>query len=97
APRTESCCIEARCTSKNNMEGEMRVRIAGIFVCASVLALGCREQIRETSAPDFEISDALHQNGTAGFFFLPPMVRAPAYTGTFDADITTLNPEVAIC
>ncbi|HKV71809.1 MAG TPA: hypothetical protein VJN62_11205 [Gemmatimonadales bacterium] len=43
------------------------------------------------------ISDAAHDGGTAGFYFLPPMVSQPIIAGTFDGDIATLNPQVAIC
>jgi len=43
------------------------------------------------------ISDAVHEGGTSGFFFLPPMVAQPTVSGTFDADIATLNPQIAIC
>lgn len=33
-----------------------------------------------------------------GFYFLPPVVTSqPSFSGTFDADITTLNPAIAIC
>lgn len=47
--------------------------------------------------PEFAISDGVHEGGTPGFYFLPPMVAQPAFSGTFDADITTLNPQIAIC
>jgi len=47
--------------------------------------------------PAFAISDAAHAGGTAGFFFLPPMAAQPAASGTLDADIVTLDPQVAIC
>src|SRR6266566_3002424 len=49
------------------------------------------------SGPDFAISDGVHEGGTPGFYFLPPMVAQPTFSGTFDADITTLNPQIAIC
>jgi surface protein len=39
------------------------------------------------------ISDGAHE-GTEGFYFLPPMVKKPAYSGAFDA---TLSPVVEIC
>src|SRR2546425_1239584 len=47
--------------------------------------------------PAFDISDAVHGGGTPGFFFLPPLVAQPTTGGEFDADIATLNPQVAIC
>jgi alpha-tubulin suppressor-like RCC1 family protein len=39
------------------------------------------------------ISDGAH-DGTEGFYFLPPMVKKPAYSGAFAA---TLSPVVEIC
>jgi alpha-tubulin suppressor-like RCC1 family protein len=39
------------------------------------------------------ISDGAH-DGTDGFYFLPPMVGNPAYSGTFDG---SLSPVVEIC
>ena len=39
------------------------------------------------------ISDGAHQ-GSAHFFFLPPLVPAPAYSGVFDP---TLSPTVTVC
>jgi hypothetical protein len=43
------------------------------------------------------ISDGAHSNGTAGFFFLPPVVSQPGTTGSLDDDIAFLDPVVAIC
>ena len=47
--------------------------------------------------PEFAISDGVHEGGTPGFYFLPPIVAQPAFSGSFDADIATLNPQIAIC
>ena len=49
------------------------------------------------SHPEFSISDALHEGGTPGFYFLPPMVDHPTFGGTFDSTISTLNPQIALC
>jgi len=49
------------------------------------------------SRPEFAIFDAVHEGGTPGFFFLPPMVAHPSFSGAFDADIATLNPLIAVC
>lgn len=65
-----------------------------------LIAAGCTSSDRPTAPftkPEFAISDAVHENGTPGFYFLPPMVVQPTFSGTFDADITTLNPAIAIC
>ncbi|HYR07306.1 MAG TPA: Ig-like domain-containing protein [Longimicrobium sp.] len=40
------------------------------------------------------ISDAAHAGAVPGFYFLPPMVPAPSYLGTFDG---SLQPRVEIC
>jgi len=66
----------------------------------AALAAACSSGDQPTAASSkaqFAISDAVHEGGTQGFYFLPPMVSQPAVTGTFDADIASLNPEVAIC
>jgi hypothetical protein len=47
--------------------------------------------------PRFVISDGSRPGGTAGFYFLPPMVSNPTFSGTFDSDIGVVNPVVAIC
>src|SRR5687768_12403455 len=39
------------------------------------------------------IVDAVHNGGQAGFYFLPPLVPAPAIEGTFDP---TRSPQVTI-
>src|SRR2546427_9861779 len=44
--------------------------------------------------PDAQISDAVHGGGKPHFYFLPPVVSAPAYSGTFDPN---LAPTVGIC
>src|SRR5213593_4667391 len=71
------------------------------LVLTSLMAVAaCSSDGRPTApayGPHFDISDAVHEGGTPGFFFLPPLVGLPATGGAFDADITTLNPQVAIC
>ena len=47
--------------------------------------------------PSSLVSDGAHSNGTAGFFFLPPVVSNPSVSGTLDTDIAFVNPVVAIC
>src|SRR6266571_4952286 len=76
-----------------------RLRLTAGSVLAAVVA-GCSASDRPTAprmGPAFAISDAAHAGGTAGFFFLPPMAAQPAASGTLDADIVTLDPQVAIC
>jgi len=67
---------------------------------ALLFLTACWSSARPTaprSRPEFAISDAVHEGGTPGFYFLPPMVTQPTFSGTFDADITTLNPLIAVC
>src|SRR6266516_593063 len=74
-------------------------RIAWL-VPALLIVEACSSGDRPTaprSRPEFAISDAVHEGGTPGFYFLPPLVAQPTFSGTFDADITTLNPAIAIC
>src|SRR6266705_3129165 len=70
------------------------------LVPALLIVEACAPGDRPTAprpGPEFAISDAVHEGGTAGFYFLPPMVAQPAFSGTFDPDIATLNPQIAIC
>ena len=70
------------------------------LLTASLFVTACSSGDRPTAprpGPEFAISDAVHEGGTPGFYFLPPMVAQPTFGGTFDADITTLNPAIAIC
>src|SRR5437899_2325696 len=70
------------------------------LVPALLIVEACASGDRPTAprpGPEFAISDGVHEGGTPGFYFLPPMVAQPAFSGTFDADITTLNPQIAIC
>jgi len=78
-----------------------RSLVAGVMLAA--VAAACAPIDTPTApwmarppVPALEIVDGAH-GGTAGFYFLPPMVGQPTFSGTFDADIATLNPRVAIC
>jgi hypothetical protein len=75
------------------MKRYSRVARTGLMILVATLA-GCRDEAPAPSGPSFIISDAAHSNGKPHFFFLPPMVAAPAPTGVFDA---ALAPEVQIC
>jgi hypothetical protein len=60
-------------------------------------ALSCveREPVPpRPQAPVAAISDATHASGIAHFYFLPPLVRAPSFSGTFDL---SPSPVVRIC
>src|SRR5438445_7401690 len=70
------------------------------LVPALLIVEACASGDRPTAprpGPEFAISDGVHESGTPGFYFLPPRVAQPTVSGTFDADITTLNPAIAIC
>src|SRR5437660_6065015 len=78
-------------------EGPMRPLTVGTSLVAGIFALGCTDEPPTAPAagrPRFEISDAAHTSGTPGFYFLPPMVAAPTFTGTF---VSGLTLEVEIC
>ena len=72
----------------------MHRRLVIVLLCSAV---GCTDTTLTTApdlrAPGFEIADAT-RNFQTGFYWLPPIVRAPAYAGTFDAG---LSPTVEIC
>lgn len=67
------------------------------FSVLLLLTAACAEQTPTTapsaSPPSFEIADAA-RGWKAGFYWLPPMVSAPAHGGTFDAE---LSPSIEIC
>src|SRR6058998_3373678 len=78
-------------------EDPMRPLTVGTSLVASIFALGCTDEPPTAPAagrPRFEISDAAHTSGMPGFYFLPPMVAAPTFTGTF---VSGLTLEVEIC
>jgi hypothetical protein len=71
-----------------------------VWSVVALLIVACSSNDRPTaprSGPEFAISDAVHEGGRPGFYFLPPMVAQPTFSGTFSADIATLNPAIAIC
>jgi len=52
------------------------------------------QPLAPSDLPRFAISDAVHGQGSAGFYFRPPMVPTVPLPGTFDP---ALQPEVTIC
>src|SRR2546422_10100348 len=67
-------------------EGPMRPLTVGTSLVAGIFALGCTDEPPTAPAagrPRVEISDAAHISGTPGVYFLPPLVAAPTFTGTF--------------
>jgi hypothetical protein len=78
------------------LEVVMKVRLAALLLPLIILAAcdGTTEpQPLLPDDPAAEISDGMH-GGPEGFYFLPPMVSAPAYYGTFDPG---LSPVVEVC
>jgi hypothetical protein len=73
-----------------------RWRALGFLVLITFLACDGTELSLnpETATPALEILDGAHNGGNEHFFFLPPMVPQPSYSGVFDA---TLSPVVQIC
>jgi len=78
-----------------------RCRLASLVPVLLIAGAGaCASADRPTAprfGPEFAISDGAHGSGTPGFYFLPPVVAQPTFSGSFDADITTLDPQIAIC
>ena len=50
--------------------------------------------IVRNQVPALAISDGAHADGNPHFYFLPPLVPAPSYSGVFDA---TVQPVVGVC
>ena len=66
-------------------------------LAAVLFAAACTADSMSPTAPTGPlqtISDAAHAGVVPGFYFLPPMVPQPSYSGTFDA---ALQPRVEIC
>src|SRR5206468_3348789 len=81
------------------MPASLTSRVAWL-VPALLIVEACASGDRPTAprpGPEFAFSDGVHEGGTPGFYFLPPVVAQPTFGGSFDADITTLNPQIAIC
>jgi hypothetical protein len=74
------------------------LRLKRAATLAAVLAVAaCTADSKSPTAveaPRPTISDAAHSGAVPGFYFLPPMVPAPSYSGTFDP---ALAPRVEIC
>ncbi len=75
-------------------------RTAGAAIRIAVLATLVASCTRDLPVrpshprPELEIHDAAHNSGSQHFFFLPPMVPQPSYSGKFDG---SLLPVVRIC
>jgi surface protein len=88
-----------RLAAEHHQEILMRHRRIGqLGLVLLFLVAGCRDRDLPTEPVRpgdvlHAISDGIH-NGREGFYFLPPLVKDPAHTGTFDA---SLSPVVEIC
>lgn len=76
------------------------LRLKSAAAVALILGIGaCTGDAGSPLVPDgtqplATISDAAHAGTVPGFYFLPPMVPNPSYSGTFDGG---LDPRVEIC
>jgi Tol biopolymer transport system component len=71
------------------------VSLASVVLLAA--ALGCDRRAPTGPGRPFavmDLVDAAHNDGIAGFYFLPPLAPQPTFTGAFDP---TLSPLVRIC
>lgn len=74
--------------------------VVGLLVAGSCTSRDGRAPAEPNIAsylPAAVISDGSHAGGTAGFYFLPPMVPQPVVTGTLDMDLAAVEPVVVIC
>jgi alpha-tubulin suppressor-like RCC1 family protein len=71
----------------------MRPRLLVVPLLVAVSACSDYSTSPNGGSPSFEIADAA-RDYKEGFYWLPPMVRQPTVSGTFDA---SLAPTVAIC
>lgn len=74
-------------------------RLKSAAAAALLLGLGActgdsASPLAPEGRPQTTISDAAHAGAVPGFYFLPPMVPNPSYSGTFDGG---LQPRVEIC
>jgi hypothetical protein len=74
----------------------MRRQLLRLSPFALIAVTGCADS---PIAPDretglFHIQDAVHSAGNARFFFLPPLVPPPSFSGEFDPSV---SPVVEIC
>ena len=77
-----------------------RLLTATLMVAASCLGGDGKSPTAPVAAsgdPRFLMSDGSRPDGTVGFYFLPPMVSNPTFSGIFDYDIAAIDPVVAIC
>jgi N-acetylneuraminic acid mutarotase len=71
--------------------------LSRIMLGSAIGLVGCStDQIQAPSSPkaSLAISDAVHNNGNAHFYFLPPMVARPITSGALDA---AAEPSLTIC
>jgi hypothetical protein len=74
----------------------LRLKRAASLAAILVVAACTADSMSPTgpTAPRETISDAAHGAPVPGFYFLPPMVDNPSFSGTFDP---ALQPRVEIC
>src|SRR5215813_6745161 len=66
---------------------------AGVNRSVLLLGIVCTScssgSTKQRSVDQAEISDSVHNHGTPGMYWLPPLVAMPTFSGTFDP---TLSP-----
>jgi len=55
-----------------------------VAACADASPTGIASRDLAPGRPNASISDAVHNDGTAGFYFLAPLVAQPKFSGEFD-------------
>lgn len=73
-------------------------KVIGLLLMISAVLsaiIACKmQEVSPSSAITSAISDSAHNSGNEHFYFLPPLVPSPSYSGIFDG---TLSPVVVIC
>src|SRR5215472_12550278 len=66
------------------LSAEARMRVTRFLLLMCVACTACSRESDVTAMrlkPSYLISDAVHEGGTPGFYFLPPMVSQPSVSG----------------
>ncbi|HEX8695032.1 MAG TPA: Ig-like domain-containing protein [Longimicrobium sp.] len=71
-----------------------RAATAAAILFAAACTGDAGKVLGPSEGPRATISDAAHAGQVPGFYFLPPLVPAPSFSGTFDP---ALSPTVVVC
>lgn len=69
------------------------MKFVGVVALGALAVTACSDEVEVSTVELPAISDQLHNNGTNGFFFLPPVVPRPGHFGDF---VPSATPTVKI-